>query len=260
MSAPNEVEQNSVAEPVSRKKKVKYDPEQLRQNEQHRILLVDDDPASLESLAFVLRKDGYKVAAAHNGEEGLHLLDEFAPDVMCIDLMMPEMDGQELARRIRARRDMLYVPIVMLTAAGNIESIKIASLNSGVDAYLNKPVSKEELKVTIHSMLRIKAAQDKMLEALDRVAEVQDELLQYERERSIYETMQATIAAFTGELSQPLKVATMAVDKLQGLIEQDTGTSHELKTSKEIYLKIIRDALNKAQTAMQRLSEQKNEE
>jgi hypothetical protein len=87
------------------------------------------------------------------------------------------------------------------------------------------------------------------------VAEVQDELLQYERERSQYEAMQSTIAAFTSELTQPLKVATMAAGKLEGLIEQDVSSSPEFKASKEIYLKIIQDALGKAQNAMQRLSQ-----
>jgi DNA-binding response OmpR family regulator len=255
MSLPEE--QNKPETYTNKSKKVRYDLAKIRASEPPRILLVDDDSATQESLAYVLRKEGYKVAVASNGEEGLHLLDEFSPDVLCIDYMMPGMDGQELARRIRDRHDLLYIPIVMLTAAGNIESIRLASLNSGVDAYLNKPISKEELKVTIVSMLRIKAAQDKMLEALDKVAEVQDELLLYEREKSQLEAIQGVIAAFTGELTQPLKVAMMAVDKLTGLVEQDTEISFESKTSKEIYLKIIKDALGKAQSALVRLSEEK---
>ncbi|NWJ47783.1 MAG: response regulator [Chloroflexi bacterium] len=255
MSLPEE--QNKPETYTNKSKKIRYDLAKIRASEPPRILLVDDDSATQESLAYVLRKEGYKVAVASNGEEGLHLLDEFSPDVLCIDYMMPGMDGQELARRIRDRHDLLYIPIVMLTAAGNIESIRLASLNSGVDAYLNKPISKEELKVTIVSMLRIKAAQDKMLEALDKVAEVQDELLLYEREKSQLEAIQGIIAAFTGELTQPLKVAMMAVDKLTGLVEQDTEISFESKTSKEIYLKIIKDALGKAQSALLRLSEEK---
>ncbi|MEI7556461.1 response regulator [Candidatus Chlorohelix sp.] len=255
MSVPEE--QNKSETQNNKSKKIRYDLAKIRATEPARILLVDDDSATQESLAYVLRKEGYKVAIASSGEESLQMLDEFSPDILCIDYMMPGMDGQELARRIRRRHDLLYIPIVMLTAAGNIESIRLASLNSGVDAYLNKPISKEELKVTIVSMLRIKAAQDKMLEALDKVAEVQDELLMYEREKSQLEAIQGVIAAFTGELTQPLKVAMMAVDKLTGLVAQDTEISLESKTSKEIYLKIIKDALEKAQSALLRLSEEK---
>src|ERR1043165_6442930 len=69
-----------------------------------RVLIVDDDPDILEVLTASMRMEGYQVQATTDSLEALRLLDEFSPDVMCIDYMMPNMDGQQLARQIRARR------------------------------------------------------------------------------------------------------------------------------------------------------------
>src|SRR5689334_5660076 len=85
--------------------------EQLRETEPVRILVVDDDVDMLSLLKLYVQLAGYRVKTAESALEGLELLDEFTPDVMCVDFMMPGMDGQALARQIRSRQDMLYVPI-----------------------------------------------------------------------------------------------------------------------------------------------------
>ncbi len=213
-----------------------------------RILLVDDDHDILQLLEYSLAQEGYKIQTTDNGQQALKLLDEFSPDLLCIDYMMPVMDGQELARQIRARQDMLYIPIIMLTAAGNQNLNKISSLNSGVDAYLTKPISREELKVTIRSLLRVKVAQDKMLAALERVSEVQDELLDYERRQGQYEAMQATIATCTVELSTPLKMAEAASNQLARLLANQTETYSSVKQLGEAINQFhqVIDRLNKA--------------
>src|SRR5690349_11341281 len=74
-----------------------------------RILIVDDDPDIVEVLTASMRMEGYQVRSTTDSLEALSLLDEFSPDVMCIDYMMPHLNGQQLARQIRARQDMLYV-------------------------------------------------------------------------------------------------------------------------------------------------------
>ena len=240
--------------------------EQLRETEPARILVVDDDEDMLVLLKLYLQQAGYRVETAESALEGLELLDEFTPDVMCVDFMMPGMDGQALARQIRSRRDMLYVPIVMLTAAGasslNSESkvsenTKIASLDSGVDAFLNKPVNYEELRVTIRAMLRLKAAQDKMLDALERVAHVQDELLAYERAEGQHEAMLSTINTYTVELYQPLSEAHTATDQLQTLLEGlpscTTQELPQLAAQAQIWLNELWAALTKASQTLDRL-------
>jgi DNA-binding response OmpR family regulator len=223
-----------------------------------KILAVDDEQSILELLALNLRREGYEVQTCNGGPEALERLDEYSPDVICIDYMMPEMDGQELARQIRSRKDLLYVPIVMLTAVNTQETVKLTSLDSGVDAFLTKPVTREELKVTIRTMLRIKAAQDKMLEALNKVAEAQDELLHYERKQGQYEAMQATIAACTHELAWPLNTAEIIVTKLEKLMDiADTG-AHDIKkitSAGRTYLQEMKNSMAQAQNSMHRLTE-----
>ena len=209
-----------------------------------RVLIVDDDEDILELLRLSLSHEGYKIQTTSDARESLRLLDEFSPDLMCIDYLMPGLNGQELARQIRARQDMLYVPIVMLTGTKEEPSAKLSSLDSGVDAYLTKPISGKELKVTIRALLRVKLAQDKMLEALERVAEVQDELLEYERQQGQYEAMQATIATFSHELAGPLQAAQAAAARLS----TDTGDQQRGE------LKQIQTALGLAQVVIERLN------
>jgi DNA-binding response OmpR family regulator len=223
-----------------------------------RILLVDDDPRILSLLTTYLQQEGYKVATAKNGEEALQILDEFSPDVMCVDLMMPKIDGQELARQIRARRDLLYIPIVMLTAAGSQEATKVASLESGVDAFLAKPVRREELSATIRTMLRIKMAQDKMLEALERVADVQDELLEYERQQGHYEAMRATFSVITNEVARPLSQVNDLIkhlEKINQVAETGQYPVEKIAAASQACVQEVKDALAQVNQAIVRLNE-----
>jgi DNA-binding response OmpR family regulator len=218
-----------------------------------RILIVDDDPDILEVLSASMRMEGYQVQATTDSLEALRLLDEFSPDVMCIDYMMPNMDGQQLARQIRARRDMLYVPIVMLTAIGQ-DDVKLASLDSGVDAFLVKPVKRNELRAVIRTMLRMKTAQDNMLAALERVAEVQDELLEVERQRSHNEASRDTIASYSRELATPLSAVAAAVSRLEPIIQQ---TPPEVRETAIAYLRELHRALTQAEQALHRMEQAK---
>ena len=226
----NQVTENSNSESVTSKKTAAYSFAELTNRSQpYRILIVDDTPDVLELLKVYLAQEGYTIATASNGKEALVLLDEFLPDVMVVDFLMPGMDGQELARRIRARQDLLYVPIVMLTAVSGVETVKLESFKSGVDAFLTKPVKHAELKVIIRTMLRIKVAQDNMLAALDRVAEAQDELLQFERQRGQFEAMQNTMAALSYELTAPLNAADAMVTRLEQLMSAFSVISGSLQ-------------------------------
>lgn len=246
------------------KKKPNSAPDYLalpsEQNQPTRVLIVDDNDDILELLAVYLSQEGYMVQTANSGQQALILLDEFQPDVMVSDFMMPEMDGQELARQIRARQDMLYLPIVMLTAVKGTEAVKLESLKSGVDAFLTKPVKREELKITIRTMLRMKAAQDNMLAALNRVAEVQEELLNLEHHKGQYEAMQATVDTCVYELSAPLNAANLAATKLGYLLDEAEISKialNQLVGEARTYLKELRNALAEAKESLVKLDEAK---
>ena len=116
-----------------------------------RILVVDDEPAVRESLERALRLDGYEVALARDGHEGLAKLRESAPDAVVLDLLMPSMDGLELCRELRAAGD--RTPVLMLTARDGV-SDRVAGLDAGADDYLVKPFALEELQARLRALLR----------------------------------------------------------------------------------------------------------
>jgi two-component system response regulator MprA len=129
------------------------------------LLVVDDDPNLLRMLrrGFVLA--GYTVAAAEDGEAALRTVREHEPDLVVLDVMLPELDGLEVARRLRAASS--RVPIVMLTARGQLED-KLAGFQSGADDYLPKPFAFEELLARVGALLR-RQRRDEEPEASDRL-------------------------------------------------------------------------------------------
>lgn len=114
------------------------------------ILLVDDDPTLLTPLGRRLARDGYDVRSAPSGEEALELLRESWPALVVVDLMMPGMDGIELARRIK---DQVDLPIIVLSAVSEAES-RVSALEEFADDYLTKPFVYEELTARIQRVLR----------------------------------------------------------------------------------------------------------
>ena len=115
------------------------------------ILIVDDDPNLLKMLERTLIYEGYKVATASNGIEGLQQVDSFKPDLVIVDWMMPKLDGVSMIQTLRAEK--VETMILMLTARDAIEN-RVEGLESGADDYLVKPFAPAELVARIHSLLR----------------------------------------------------------------------------------------------------------
>ncbi|MDX1687781.1 MAG: response regulator [Candidatus Promineifilaceae bacterium] len=118
-----------------------------------RILAIDDDENACKLLELALRKQGYEVRTALSGIEGLRAIQEFDPDAMIIDKMMPGMDGYEVVRRIRRDPKYMRIPILILTAEADLEG-KITAFDAGADDYLNKPFAPEELTARIAALIR----------------------------------------------------------------------------------------------------------
>jgi DNA-binding response OmpR family regulator len=115
-----------------------------------RILVVDDEPAVTDLLAYNLRKAGYEIALAADGSEALRLARQFGPDLILLDLMLPEIDGLEVCRELRKTSN---VPVIMLTARGE-EIDRVVGLELGADDYVCKPFSVRELQARIKAVLR----------------------------------------------------------------------------------------------------------
>jgi two-component system response regulator MprA len=116
-----------------------------------RILVVDDDRAVRESLRRSLEFNGYQVELAHDGAQALESIVANRPDAMVLDVMMPRLDGLEVARRLRSTGDDL--PILVLTARDTV-SDRVSGLDAGADDYLPKPFALEELLARLRALLR----------------------------------------------------------------------------------------------------------
>ena len=116
----------------------------------HRILVVDDEPSVTDLLAYNLRKAHYDVSIAADGREALRLAGEFQPDLILLDLMIPEVDGLDVCRELRKSSN---VPVIMITARGE-EIDRVLGLELGADDYVTKPFSVRELMARIKAVLR----------------------------------------------------------------------------------------------------------
>lgn len=121
--------------------------------DQPRVLIVEDEPAQREVLAYNLQAEGFAVATASNGEEALVLVDEDHPDVIVLDWMMPNLSGIEVCRRLKIRPETRAIPIIMLSARSE-EVDKVRGLETGADDYVVKPYSVVELMARVRSQLR----------------------------------------------------------------------------------------------------------
>ncbi|WP_299535797.1 response regulator transcription factor [uncultured Streptomyces sp.] len=115
-----------------------------------RVVLVEDDPSVRDGVEMGLRRRGHQVLATATGEDGLEALDAFRPDLLLLDLMLPEMDGVEVCRRVRRTSQL---PIIMLTARGDDVDI-VVGLEAGADDYVVKPARTEVIEARIRAVLR----------------------------------------------------------------------------------------------------------
>lgn len=117
----------------------------------HKVVLVEDDQTMAEMVSYNLRRQGFEVEAASDGVTGLKLARQRTVSLAILDLMLPGLDGMEIAKQVRSSRPDL--PLLMLTARGE-EEMKLKGFEAGVDDYLTKPFSMEELLARVRSLIR----------------------------------------------------------------------------------------------------------
>ena len=121
-----------------------------------KVLVVDDEASIVNIISYNLKKEGYEVITAEDGENGLELALSESPDLILLDIMMPRMDGYEVCRKVREKSN---VPIIMLTARAD-EVDKVIGLEMGADDYVTKPFGNRELIARVKAHLRRSAAKD----------------------------------------------------------------------------------------------------
>ena len=118
----------------------------------HKILVVDDEPALLRLMEFVLAREGHIMLTATDGIDALEEARRERPDLIVLDIMMPKMDGYQVADAIRADADLKDIPIIMLSAKAQEEDIE-RGMAAGVDRYITKPFSPDDLTVLVSRYL-----------------------------------------------------------------------------------------------------------
>ncbi|MBW1955385.1 MAG: response regulator [Deltaproteobacteria bacterium] len=181
-----------------------------------RILVVDDEERNLRLMEALLLPLGCDVVLARNGEEALKQVPESRPDVILLDVMMPGMDGFEVARRLKEDEGTRIIPIVMVTSLKEVED-RVRALEAGADDFLTKPVEKTELRARVQSSLKVKAYHDHM--------------------RDYQGELEAEVARRTGQLKvafEKLRAASLdtihRLSKAAEYKDEDTG-AHILRMS-----------------------------
>jgi len=126
-----------------------------------KILAVDDNIQNVELLEALLSSRGYEVIRAYNGREALQKVDEVLPDVILLDVLMPYLDGYEVCRRLKERKETRFIPVVMLTALDSTED-KVKGIEAGADDFITKPFQKPELLARVKSLSRMKFLLDEL--------------------------------------------------------------------------------------------------
>ena len=179
-----------------------------------KILVVDDTPRNVKLLADILTAKGYSVTTASSGRDALAQIEAATPDLVLLDVVMPEMSGYEVCREIRGNPMTAMLPVVMVTALDPSEE-RVKGIEAGADDFLTKPINQPELLARVKSLLRIKELHDTVQSQASELAElnktlegrVQEQVTQLERLGRLKRFFSPQLAELivSGEADDPLK-------------------------------------------------------
>lgn len=197
-----------------------------------KILIVDDEPALLMGLAATIRRHGYTVITAADGNQGLQKARESQPDLILSDVMMPPPNGFELRRLMSLDPDLASTPFIFLTARSNVED-RVSGMREGADDYITKPFSTEELMARIDAVLRrVKTEQARGREQMRAMAQQDMDKLRYEILQNFHHELRTPLVnilmplelAANNRFSDPeeqskfLQIALSNADRLESLV------------------------------------------
>lgn len=183
------------------------------------ILVVDDEPNNFDVIEAFLLQEGYQLHYCSLGSNALEKLTVFCPDVILLDVMMPQMDGIEVCRRIKANAAWQSTPIIMVTALTAKEDLA-RCLEAGADDFISKPVNALELRARVHSMLRIKQQHDH----LERLLQLRQDMVSL-LESTLDEVRGSITRSLPHEFNTPINGILGSIDLLLG--SSDTLDSAE---------------------------------
>jgi signal transduction histidine kinase len=196
-----------------------------------KVLVVDDDPGIAGIISTFLKKDGYKILTAENGRRALEVVEGEKPDVVVLDVFMPEMDGIETCRRIKNNPTTHFLPVVVVTVKADMGN-RIAAKKAGADDFLDKPVNELELLTRVRVLLRTKQLYDQVEDerrkldrrVRERTAELQ---VAYERLKEAERVRSDLLAGVSDTLLNPLLHVKSAV----ALLSSESLSPDEVKST-----------------------------
>jgi len=132
----------------------------IKDNDKPLVLIVDDVPKNLQVLGNILRKKDYNIAAATSGKQALDMVEKILPDLILLDIMMPDIDGFQVCEKLNASKRSKDIPVIFLTAKTSTEDI-VKGFEVGAVDYLTKPFNSSELLARAHTHIELKKARDK---------------------------------------------------------------------------------------------------
>ena len=139
--------------------------------EQHtKILVVDDYAENVELVQELLITNGYEVTTAYSGEEALQKITREIPDLMLLDIMMPQMDGYQVCEELRKDERTKDIPIIFVTAKTEVKDWTHAIFNVGVNSYITKPINPKKLLDKVKSVLRMKQSRDELRKTREKLS------------------------------------------------------------------------------------------
>ncbi len=181
------------------------------------ILIVDDVPTARKTLRVLLLNQGYDLALASNGAEALEMAEALNPDVILLDVMMPEMDGFEVCRRLRAMPELAEVPVIMVTALEDPES-RLEAIEAGADDFITKPFDRVELRARIQAITRLNRYR-KLLVERTRRKEAEDEARRREHEVVLLQKVKRFQDEFISNASHELRTPLSTITLLSGNLD-----------------------------------------
>ncbi|NUQ20248.1 MAG: diguanylate cyclase [Gemmatimonadaceae bacterium] len=189
-----------------------------------RILIVDDHEDNVDLLQTRLEAWGYRTSTASDGDIALRMIEQDPPDLVLLDVMMPTIDGTEVARRVKENKSLPFIPIIMQTALDAPEH-KVAGLGAGADDYITKPIEFAELGARVKAMLRIKRLQEELENRTTELARLNQQLLYVSqtdgltglRNRRYIEERLHEMFEHSMRLNEPLSCVMCDLDKFKSV-------------------------------------------
>ena len=200
-----------------------------------RILVVDDDPINADLLKTKLNANGYEVAIAHTADAALAEDRRFQPHLILLDVVLPEMSGFELCRKIIRIHEHKYVPVILVTSMDDLRS-KVKGLESGAYDYVTKPFDSQELLARVRSALRTKRLYDELDATREKLTEAEKLAALGEMAIMLHH-----------EINNPLQAVVLSAENMQSDLSDDQRVSEE-------DIDIILKSCNRIQEVLQRIT------